>query len=254
MRGFIVLACLGLSGGASPFLAGARLEVAETKASSPPSLAPRLQRAQSLPLEDLRQLQAEVAQAAENPSKSYQDAYLNYLLITHLKKSDPRAGKDLLGRTLQELEARTDPESLALRGGCLGLKIGFQPLLAPVLSARANYFFNQALKAAPGSPRVRWFQAVHTLGSPGFLGGGAKAARPLLEAALVAAEAEPDSPDALAPRWGKTEVLTWLSFAQAKTGDRPLALVTVRRALSLAPDHPVAKQIESQLVKLEKAP
>lgn len=201
-------------------------------------LPARLARAGSLPTEELRTLQARLA-ADPTPAekKAYQEAHLAYQLAGRLRESDPKACRALVERTLKALESRRDPESRALMGALLGLKIGYEPMAGMALSPQAMGLFEDAATLAPASPRVRLLMAVHVLHMPAFVGGGPKAALPLLEKAVQLAQAEPPAADPWAPSWGKVETLSWLAFAQYQAGQFAQAKATADRALAVDPHH-----------------
>jgi hypothetical protein len=189
-----------------------------------PSLSADLARTARLDLNGLRQLQARLAQAEGTADqKAYAEAHLNYQVVAQTRAKDPKGAEALLDRTLKALAARKDAESLALRGACLGLKIGFQPGAAMSLSPEAAGLFREARALAPASPRVQLLHAVHVLHTPDFFGGGAKRALPLLE--------------------GGPESLAWLALAQLDAGAPEAAKRSLEGALTLDPGYAFARAI-----------
>lgn len=207
-------------------------------------LPARLQAAQRLRPDALRGLLAELA-GAQAPAgrKAYFEAYAAYVLVSQQRGQEPAAMEALLDRTLKALEAAKDPESLALAGACLGLKLGFKPALGMTLSPRASGLFAQALALAPGNPRALFFQGLHVLHTPEFFGGGGAKAVPILEAAAAAAEAETAPQDPWAPAWGKAETRAWLAFAQLSMGRIAEARVNCDRALAVDPSYGFARGV-----------
>lgn len=203
-------------------------------------LAERVQAAQRLRADALRQLQGELALEA-NPAKAYYEALVAYGIVAQTRDKGPKGAEALLDQTLAALKGRKDGESLALQGALLGLKIGFSPASGMSLGPRASALFEQARAVAPESPRVRLLQGLHVLHMPTFFGGGAKAALPLLTAALKAAEAEGPSADPWAPRWGRAETLAWLAQTELELGQRAEAQAHVDQALALDPDFGFAR-------------
>lgn len=195
-------------------------------------------------LEGLRQIQAGLA-LADAPSewKAYAEAHVAYQLVAMTRAKDPKGAEAVLDRTLKALQTRKDPESLALRGACLGLKIGFQPAAAMGLSQEAEGCFREARGAAPGNPRVLLLHAVHVLHTPAFFGGGAKAALPLLEGAVRAARAEAAPADPWVPAWGRAESLAWLALAHLEAGDAVAAKRSLEAALALDPAYAFARAV-----------
>lgn len=210
-------------------------------------LAARLQKIQRLPTATLRQLQGELA-LAELPAetKAYAEAHLAYVLGARLQGPEPKTAEALVDRAIALLEPRKDADSKALLGACLGVKIGFHPMSGMTLAPKASALFEAARKASPANPRVLLLQGVHALHTPAFFGGGAKAALPILEAAVKAAEAETAPENAWSPAWGKAESLLWLAKAQREGGDETAAQGNLKRALELDPAYGHAQVLLKQ--------
>ena len=205
-------------------------------------LPARLARIKRLDVEGLKQVQASLAVAPGTPEqKAYFEALIGYELVAQTRGKDPKGAEALLDRVLKNLEGRKEAESMALRGACLGLKIGFQPMAGIHLAPEAENLFVDALRLSPGNPRVLLFRGVHVLHTPAFFGGGAERAMPLIQAALKAAEAEAAPSDPWAPRWGKAESLAWLAMAQSDAGQAEAARKSVDAALALDPSFAFAK-------------
>ncbi|MFN8011556.1 MAG: hypothetical protein U0P81_09120 [Holophagaceae bacterium] len=209
-------------------------------------------RAARLDLAGLRQLQARLALAdAAAPGKAYAEAHVAYQVVAQTRARDPKGAEALLDRTIQVLQARRDADSLALRGACLGLKIGFQPAAAMRLAPEAGALFEEARALAPANPRVRILHAIHVLHTPAFFGGGAARALPLMEAAVKAADAEAPSAEAWAPSWGPVEGRAWLALARLEAGDAAGAQRALEEALARDPRYAFALAVLKP--KVEKA-
>lgn len=201
-------------------------------------------RAARLDLAGLRQLQGRLALSeATTPWKGYAEAHVSYQVVAQTRARDPKGAEALLDRTITALQARKDPDSLALRGACLGLKIGFQPGAALRLAPEAAALFEEARALAPTNPRIRILHAVHVLHTPEFFGGGAKRALPLMEAAVKAADAEAPAADPWSPAWGRAEGRAWLAMAQLEAGDAGAAKLSVEAALALDPRYSFAQAV-----------
>jgi hypothetical protein len=195
-----------------------------------------LSKVQRLPTEQVRTLQARLAlDPASAEKKAYHELHLAYVIASRTTADDPKGSKALVERTLKAFEGTQDPESRALVGGLIGLKIGFSPMSGMTLGPKAMGIFDEALAKRPGSPRIALLRAVHVLHTPAFVGGGAKAALPLLESAVKLAEQEAAPSDPWAPAWGRVEGLGWLAYAQAEAGQGPAARQTADRVLVLDP-------------------
>jgi tetratricopeptide (TPR) repeat protein len=199
-------------------------------------LPSQLSRLQRLPTEQIRSLQAKLAMdIAPAEKKAYHELHLAYVLASRTRQEDPKGCKTLVEASLKGFEATPDPESQALIGAFLGLKIGFSPMSGMTLSPKAMGLFNEALAKRPGSPRIALLRAIHLLHTPAFVGGGVKVAIPLMEAAVALAEKEAAPSDPWAPAWGRIESLGWLAYAQAEAEQFTAAKATAERALALDP-------------------
>jgi hypothetical protein len=138
-------------------------------------------------------------------------------------------------RSLAAHEASQDPETQALVGAMLGLKIGFSPMSGMTLSPRAMQLFNEALAQRPASPRITLLKAIHVLHMPAFVGGGAKAALPLMERAVQLAAKEAPSAEPWTPTWGRIEGLGWLAYTQVENDQKAEAQKTADQVLALDP-------------------
>lgn len=202
------------------------------------NLPAQLARIQLMSKEQLQSLQAQLAlDPAPAAKKAYHELNLAYVLATRQRQEDPKGTKALVERSLKTAESTKDPEAQALVGALLGLKIGFAPMSGMYLSPKATKLFDEALAQRPGSPRITLLKAIHVLHSPAFVGGGAKAALPLMEQAVALAEKEPPAGDPWAPAWGLKESLGWLAFTQVEAEQVEAARKTVDRALALEPGH-----------------
>ena len=200
------------------------------------NLPSQLARAQRLPTEQVRTLQAKLAMdSAPADKKAYHELHLAYIMASRTRQEDPKGCKALVESSLKSFEATPDPESQALVGAFLGLKIGFSPMSGMTLSAKAMGLFDQALAKRPGSPRIALLRAIHLLHTPAFVGGGVKVALPLMEAAADLAEKELAPSDPWAPAWGRVESLGWLAYAQTEAEQFAAARQTADRALALDP-------------------
>ncbi len=216
--------------------------------SAAPTLAGRTQAIQRLSTEALYQLQGELALATE-PAKAYAEALTAYTIVSHTRAKDPKGAEALLDRTIAALKPRKDAESLALHAACLGLKIGFSPTSGMVLGPRASSLLEEAVALAPANPRVLTFQGVNRLHTPAFFGGGPKAALPVLQAAVKAAQAEAAPADPWAPAWGKAESLAWLAMAEIEAGELESAKAHVDQALAVDPNYGFVRAVVAPRLK-----
>lgn len=199
-------------------------------------LPTQLTRVQQLPTEQVRSLQAKLAaEAIPAEKKAYYELYLDYVLASRQRNEDPKGTRALVERSLAAHEASRDPETQALVGAMLGLKIGFAPMSGMTLSPRAMQLFNEALAQRPASPRITLLKAIHVLHMPAFVGGGAKAALPLMERAVQLATKEAPSVELWTPTWGRIECLGWLAYTQVENAQIAEARKTVDQVLALDP-------------------
>jgi hypothetical protein len=199
-------------------------------------LPSQLARLQQLPTEQVRSLQAKLAMdSVAADKKAYYDLYLDYVLASRQRNEDPKGAKALVERDLATHENSRDPETQALVGALLGLKIGFSPMSGMTLSPRAMQLFGEAQAQRPSSPRIALLKAIHVLHMPAFVGGGAKAALPLMENAVRLATSEAPTADPWAPTWGRIESLGWLAYAQIENDQLAEARQTADQVLALSP-------------------
>jgi hypothetical protein len=199
-------------------------------------LPAQLARLQSLSTDQVRSLQARLAMdPTPADKKAYHELHIAYVLASRTTTEDPKGSKALVDRTLKTFEATQDPESQALIGAFLGLKIGFSPMSGMTLSPKAMGLFDKALPKQPGNPRIALLRAIHVLHTPAFVGGGAAAALPLMEEAVRFSEKEAPPTDPWAPSWGRIESLGWLAYTQVEAQQLPAARQTVERTLALDP-------------------
>ncbi|WLT31412.1 hypothetical protein [Geothrix sp. PMB-07] len=200
------------------------------------SLPAQLARLQRLPTDQVRTLQAKLAlDPAPAEKKAYHELHLAYVLASRTRQEDPKGAKALVDGSLKAFEGSQDPETMALVGAFLGLKIGFSPMSGITLSPKAMGLFDKALAKQPNSPRIALLRAIHLLHTPAFVGGGVKVALPLMEAAVALAEKEVAPTDPWTPTWGRIESLGWLAYAQVEADQLEAARKTADRALALDP-------------------
>jgi hypothetical protein len=115
------------------------------------------------------------------------------------------------------------------------------------LAPKATACFTRARELEPGNPRVRLFEAIHTLQTPSFFGGGPKAALPLFQEAVACAEREAAPADPWMPAWGRAEAFAWQAQALVKAKRMEEAKVAITRSLALDPQWEFARGILAQL-------
>jgi hypothetical protein len=215
------------------------------------SLLARLQR---LPIEQVQSLQARLAlDPAPAAKKAYHELHLAYVLASRQGETDPKGTKALVERSLKTYEGVQEPESRALLGAMMGVKISFSAMSGMTLGPRAAKLFDEALAQRPGNPRITLLKAIHLLHTPAFVGGGAKVALPLMEQAVALAEKEPVPTDPWAPSWGRVESLEWLAYTQAVAGQAEAARKTADRVLAQDPkDGFIAKMVLPKLQGKDK--
>jgi tetratricopeptide (TPR) repeat protein len=205
----------------------------------------QVQRLMRLSPAELTALQAPWLQAEGHPMASYWQA-LAEMGRAGIAPS-PKEAEALLDAAEQRLSVRKDADSYGLRGALLGMRIGLHPMSAMSLSPKAQACFARARELEPGNPRVRLFEAIHTLHTPSFFGGGAKKALPLFQEAVACAERETPPSDPWMPAWGKAETLAWQAQALLQGDQREAAKAAVLRSLQLDPQWAFARAIRAQL-------
>ncbi len=159
----------------------------------------------------------------------------------------PKEVEALLDAAENRLVQRKDADCLALRGVIWGMRIGLHPMSAMTFAPKAGACFAEARQTDPANPRVRLFEAIHTLNTPSFFGGGPKAALPMLKEAVECAAREAPSDDPWAPAWGKAETLAWQAQALLQAKQIEAAKAAIQKSLELDPHWEFARGIQAKL-------
>lgn len=126
-------------------------------------------------------------------------------------------------------------EALAVRGGLLGMLIGYGGGSAMSLGPEADASLARAGGMQPDNPRILLLDGVGTLNRPKLFGGGAKKALALFEKSRAAFEAE-RATDAAAPDWGREDAWLWSGRAHDDLGEWGEAVAAYRKALEVNPE------------------
>ncbi len=126
--------------------------------------------------------------------------------------------------------------ALALRGAVTGQMAGVGGMLTAMRAGpRAFKQLDEAIKLAPGDPRVALLNGITRLNAPRAFGGGPSKGEPELRRALgLYASDRPVSP---APSWGHADAWIWLAIALEQQDRRAEARAALDEALKLAPGH-----------------
>lgn len=126
--------------------------------------------------------------------------------------------------------------ALALRGAVTGQMAGVGGLLTAMRDGpRAFRQLDEAIRLAPGDPRVALLNGITRLNAPRAFGGGPSKAEPELRRAIALfADDRPDSP---APSWGHADAWIWLGIALEQQDRREDARAALDEALAIAPGH-----------------
>lgn len=128
-------------------------------------------------------------------------------LITGMIQENPSAKDQFFDKALELAESinKRSPENsevLALKGYIQFMKMSVDPQNRLDLMAAAEASLEKAIALDPENPRPYFIKGQTTFYTPEFFGGGAKAAKPLLEKAMEKFNTfEPKT--AFAPNWGK---------------------------------------------------
>jgi len=204
----------------------------------------QVQRLMRMSPAELQALQAPWSRGGAHPAAAYWQSLAD--MGRAGCAATPKEAEALLEAAEQRLTGRKDADSYGLRGALIGMRIGLHPMSAMSLAPKAVACFNRARQLEPGNPRVRLFEAIHTLQTPSFFGGGAKAALPLLTEAVTCAEREPAPSDPWAPAWGLAEALAWQAQALLQLKQKDAAQAAITRSLDLDPQWAFARTLQAQ--------
>jgi tetratricopeptide (TPR) repeat protein len=133
------------------------------------------------------------------------------------------------------LEKRDLPETRALLGSVIGMRIGTNPLRGMTLGPRSEREMDAALEAGAENPRVWLLHAIGAFHKPRMFGGGTKPALESLRKAISFFER--DKPQAPAPSWGHDEAWLWLGRVLEEEEKYAEARDAYRRSLQLQPEN-----------------
>ena len=198
-----------------------------------------------------------------NADALYWNGYADYrLAIRMLYTSNEDGHKDkaeeYLDRGIKTLEeaVKADPahsDALALLATLIGMSIQFNPISGMWKGPKSNGYFDDALRANSGNPRVYYLQAVSKMNTPSMFGGGADKALPLFEKAVQLFETESGKPIGAPTHasWGFDECCAFYGNALASTKDFEKAKKMYEKTLSMNAGHRIAKaglkKLESEL-------
>ncbi len=128
-------------------------------------------------------------------------------LVAGISQQQPGDKDSYFDKALQVVEAANtraadNSEIHALKGYSLFMKMSVDPQNRLDLIGQAEAELDEAIKLDPTNPRPYFIKGQNTFYTPEFFGGGAKAAKPLLEQAKTKFDTFKPSV-AFAPDWGK---------------------------------------------------
>ncbi|MFT3783992.1 MAG: hypothetical protein QM790_18425 [Nibricoccus sp.] len=192
------------------------------------------------------QIDQGVAAAPNDPALRYFRAFAYYAegCVARTQK-DAKKVIERFETAVKELEAIKDPswedEAAGFQGYILNQLIGPKGgASAMSLGPKSSALIGKALRRAPGSPRVMFFQGVVLVMTPEMFGGDLDGGIKLLERADAAFEKQPE--EALI-HWGHAEALAWLGIAKQKHGDVVGARKAWEHALAIEPEYGWVKYV-----------
>jgi hypothetical protein len=193
--------------------------------------------------------QLDAPQPAE-PLQDYYAALANYRLALIAANDAPRATgavEGCIAHLEHVLAARAEwAEALALQGACLGWVAELKPLRAALAGPRSRTQVGRARKIAPHNPRVLllsgWLGFEHSHSDPAAK---AQACRDFAAAVGAFEMARPSEEHV--PEWGPAEGYTYQARCALERGDAAAARDALERALLIAPDFTVARQLMKQI-------
>ncbi|MEL6951528.1 MAG: tetratricopeptide repeat protein [Pseudomonadota bacterium] len=162
--------------------------------------------------------------------------------IAHSVRGDETEAGIALTAASEQLDVlvKAEPknaEAWALLANVYGMRMGLSPFSAMKLAGQADRARAKARALAPANPRVLLTEGISLYNTPGMWGGSKPKAIAVLDQAIAAFEATPDS------GWGFAEALVWRGLAHAETGDTAAAERDFKRAVELEPDYAWAQSL-----------
>jgi tetratricopeptide (TPR) repeat protein len=154
------------------------------------------------------------------------------LIGYHLGTDEKRNARDLLDKAtelLEKLEPFPEYQShmLALRGALYGFRIGLRPLRAVVLGPRSMRAIDRAMEIDPSNPTAHLEKANALFYAPSTFGGSKTEAITHYRRAATLMEKQQHP----AHRWLYLSTLVALANAYTETGNKQMAISTLRKAL-----------------------
>jgi tetratricopeptide (TPR) repeat protein len=203
--------------------------------------------------EDARALARLVPALAADESHDKLHDYYSGLLAWRqaLLASPPASSAALAGRCVSSLDAalaaQSDfAEALALQAACRLTPEELGGGRAPLSAYRARREMDQALRLAPGNPRVLLLDAMSDYRLTASQGGNRERALVTLRRAAAAFESERRAAEHV-PGWGAPDAYLLLGRDLLEHGDPAGARDALERALLLAPDCAQAKRLLTKI-------
>lgn len=203
--------------------------------------------------EDVRDLASVESHVRELPDSDPKRSY--YLTLVQLREAQlmtdnsaaARAAAGCVDSADAALAARpTDAEVLALQSFCMELRSRSHPVGTPFGGARSRAQMEQALKLAPGNPRVRLLAAQ--LSYDGAKNNTERARQlSVFQNAVDAFETERQGVERI-PGWGAPEAWQGLAQVYLDRGDAIAARSALEHALLLMPDYKSAHRLLNHIV------
>jgi len=168
-------------------------------------------------------------------------AYCNENLVNYwMSKGDKDKAKTYINDGIDHLESSIENnpnfgESLAMLSSLYGRKIAVMPWATMYYGPKSGKLSEKAILLSPKNPRVHLTMGVSTYHTPSTFGGGAENAKPYLLNAITYFESE--SPEAIMPDWGHSDVYAWLGIMAHEAGEIDQAREYYEKALSIDPNN-----------------
>lgn len=180
---------------------------------------------------------------------------VNFYLFGHNKDRNRKKAKELINKSLDELEALEKRASFrgevpALLATLRGIRITLQPVTAVAAGPKVQKEMKRAFAADSANPRSLYLLGISYYFTPRMLGGGFKKSKTHLQESITAFKKEAEN-GGVHPEWGYSTTLAFMGEIHLKEKQYKIARQWYTEALEVNPHDQLAKLGLAQLKEKE---